>query len=119
MRENTGMISEAKPKPGRASTYTSGWPKNQKKCCHITAEAPAWVSKKCAPRKRSSINMIWAAESGGRMIKVRAEMVSISQTRTGMRPSVMPGPRMVRIVTSRLTAVAIVPSPVTRSARFQ
>src|SRR6202049_281773 len=50
LREKTGMISEANAKAGMTSTYTSGWPKTQKKCIHITAEPPAWVSKKCPPR---------------------------------------------------------------------
>src|SRR6202166_2964987 len=31
LREKTGMISEANAKAGKTSTYTSGWPKNQKK----------------------------------------------------------------------------------------
>ena len=47
------------------------------------------------------------------------EMVSITHTKTGMRPSVMPGPRMVRVVVTRLIAVAMVPMPATRIARFQ
>ena len=63
--------------------------------------------------------MICAAESGGRMIRVKAEMVRISHTKTGMRPSFIPGPRIVRIVVTMLIAVAIVPKPATRIARFQ
>ena len=47
----------------------------------------------------------------GRMIRVSAEIVRISHTKTGMRPSVIPGPRMVTIVVTMLIAVAIVPDP--------
>src|SRR6266516_1839576 len=32
LRENTGTISVKTPKNGRIITYTSGWPKNQKRC---------------------------------------------------------------------------------------
>src|SRR5690606_18724368 len=32
-RLNTGTTSEMMPKNGRAITYTSGWPKNQNRCC--------------------------------------------------------------------------------------
>ena len=74
------MISEANAKPGSISTYTSGWPKIQKKCCQRTAEPPACVSKKWAPRKRSKSSMIWAADSGGRASTVMAETTSIIQT---------------------------------------
>jgi predicted O-linked N-acetylglucosamine transferase (SPINDLY family) len=38
---------------------------------------------------------------------------------TGIRPSVMPGPRIVSVVVTRFTAVAMVPNPVTITARFQ
>ena len=64
LREKTGMISDTNAKAGMTSTYTSGWPKIQKKCIHRTAEPPAWVSKKCAPRKRSRESITWAAVSG-------------------------------------------------------
>ena len=50
LRENTGMISDAIANAGMTSTYTSGWPKIQKKCIQMTADPPACVSKKCAPR---------------------------------------------------------------------
>ena len=46
-------------------------------------------------------------------------MVSMIHTKTGMRPRVIPGPRMVRVVVTRLTAVAMVPIPVMKMARFQ
>src|ERR1700739_2016415 len=39
--ENTGMISDMKAKQGMIRTYTSGWPKIQKKCIHSTADPPA------------------------------------------------------------------------------
>jgi len=32
--ENTGMTSVMTPKKGSAMMYTSGWPKNQNRCCH-------------------------------------------------------------------------------------
>src|SRR3954449_5425864 len=34
LRLNTGMISEMMPKNGKATIYTSGWQKNQNRCCH-------------------------------------------------------------------------------------
>ena len=46
--------------------------------------------------------MTCAAESGGRMSRVIAETVSMIQTKIGMRPSVMPGPRMVSVVVDQV-----------------
>ena len=46
----------------------------------MTADPPACVSKKWAPRKRSKSSMIWAADSGGRASTVMAETTSIIQT---------------------------------------
>ncbi len=63
--------------------------------------------------------MTWAADSGGRTTSVIADTVSMIHTKTGMRPSVMPGPRMVMVVVTRLSAVAMVPNPVISTARFQ
>ena len=63
--------------------------------------------------------MIWAADSGGRMIRVIADTVSIVHTKIGMRPSVMPGPRMVSVVATMLIAVPMVPIPAMKIERFQ
>ncbi len=63
--------------------------------------------------------MIWAADSGGRMNSVIADTVSIVHTKMGMRPSVMPGPRMVSTVATMLIAVPMVPTPARKTERFQ
>mgnify|MGYP001300919458 CR=1 FL=1 len=39
-REKTVMISATIPKVGSNTTYTSGWPKNQNKCCHNSGSPP-------------------------------------------------------------------------------
>ena len=63
--------------------------------------------------------MIWAADSGGRMNRVIADTVTIVQTKIGIRPRVMPGPRMVSVVATMLIAVPMVPTPAMKTARFQ
>src|SRR5699024_3902592 len=37
LREKTGKISKTSPKNGSAIIHTSGWPKNQNKCCQSMA----------------------------------------------------------------------------------
>ena len=55
--------------------------------------------------------MISAAVTGGIANSVRNATTSIIHTNTGMRIIVMPGARMLRIVTRKLTAVATEPMP--------
>jgi hypothetical protein len=43
----------------------------------------------------------------------RAEVVALAQTSSGMRHTVMPGARMVKIVTRKLIAVAMELAPTT------
>jgi hypothetical protein len=50
--ENVGMIEVAIPKAGRTMMYTSGWPKNQNRCCQRIGEPPLATSKKCKPALR-------------------------------------------------------------------
>ena len=48
-RENTGITSVTTPKYGSTRMYTSGWPKNQNRCCHSIGAPPASASKMWAP----------------------------------------------------------------------
>ena len=53
LRENTGTISLMMPNAGRIRMYTSGWPKNQKRCCQMMGSPPPAGSKKLVPNWRS------------------------------------------------------------------
>ena len=59
------MISVTMPKNGNAMMYTSGWPKNQNRCCH-SRTPPLAGSKMCAPRWRSAASPNSAAVSSGK-----------------------------------------------------
>ena len=104
------MISDTTPKNGRAMMYTSGWPKNQKRCCHRMA--PPFSGLKMWPPKRRSRPSAKSAEaSGGNAIMIRMPVMSVFQVKIGMRHIVMPGARIVRIVVMKLTPPMIVPKP--------
>ena len=110
LRENTGIISEVTPKNGRASTYTSGCPKNQKRCCQRTA--PPFSGSKIWPPKRRSIPSANSAEaSGGKIIIIKMEVISVVHVNTDMRHMVMPGARIATIVVMKFTAPIMVPKP--------
>ena len=84
--------------------YTSGWPNSQKRCCHSSGLPPAAGLKKLAPKCRSNISRNSATVMTGMANSSRNGATSVIQVKIGMRISVIPGARMLRIVTMRLTA---------------
>ena len=110
MREKTGKISVAIPKNGSAKIYTSGWPKNQNKCCHNIAP-PLAGSKICDPNNRSDSSARNAAASGGNAIKTKIEVSKTFQLNIDILNMVIPGARIVNIVVIKFTPPKIVPSP--------
>ncbi len=98
------------PKNGSAMMYTSGWPKNQNRCCHRIAP-PLVASKTCAPNRRSASSTSSAAASTGNAIRIRIDVNSVFQTKIGIRNIVMPGARIPMMVVMKLTAPRIVPKP--------
>ena len=91
--------------------YTSGWPKIQNRFWYISGSPPAAALKKFVWKLRSMKTMISAAVTGGIANSVRNAITRIIHTNTGMRIIVMPGARMLRMVTRKLTAVATEPMP--------
>ncbi len=53
------------PKNGRATMYTSGWPKNQNRCWYRMGDPPPFGSKKCVPKRRSASSIMSAPVSTG------------------------------------------------------
>ncbi len=104
------MTSEMMPKNGSAMMYTSGWPKNQKRCCHSNAP-PLAASKTCAPNFRSASSANSAAARTGKASRTSTAVSSTFHTKIGMRNMVMPGARMQMMVVMKLTAPRIVPKP--------
>ena len=73
LRENVESRCDVTPIPGRIAMYTSGWPKNQNRCCQNSGEPPlcqvmTWSvttrppgMKKLVPAMRSSKSKMHAA----------------------------------------------------------
>ena len=83
--------------------YTSGWPKNQNRCCHRIGEPPWSASKMWAPNWRSANSIAPAAVSTGNVISTSRLVTNMFQVKIGMRNMVMPGARMVDTVATTLT----------------
>ena len=68
-------------------------------------------AKNSVPTLRSNHTMISATVTTGIANSVRNATTSIIHTNTGMRSSVMPGTRMLMIVTMKLIADVVDPMP--------
>ena len=60
------IIWEIKPKPGKIRIYTSGWPKNQKRCWNNTGSPPPAGSKNLVLKFRSRRSIVIAPARTGR-----------------------------------------------------
>ena len=99
------------PKAGRIMMYTSGWPKNQKRCRNSVGSPPPAGSKKCVPKLRSVSSMVMAPASTGSASSSRKAVTRIDQANSGMRCRVMPGARMLKMVVMKLMAPRIDEAP--------
>ena len=106
------------PKNGSATMYTSGWPKNQNRCCHRMTP-PLAGSNTCAPRWRSISSPNSAAVSTGNAIRIRIAVKKMFQVKIGIRNIVMPGARRHTMVVMKLTPPRMVPRPATMSPVIQ
>ena len=76
-------------------------------CWYMIVDPPLATSKNLVWRTRSNMTMNCEAAMNGVPSTTSADVVRLAQTSSGMRESVMPGARIVRIVTMKLTAVRI------------
>src|SRR3954471_2656036 len=77
----------------------------------MSTSPPSWGVKKCVWIVRSSSTKNCEPAMNGVAITTSSEVVKFAQTSSGMRQNVMPGARIVMIVTRKLSAVAIDDAP--------
>src|SRR3954452_25525622 len=77
----------------------------------MIASPPAWALKKSVCRARSSSTKNCEPAMNGVAITTSSEVVKLAHTSSGMRQNVMPGARIVMIVTRKLRAVMIDDAP--------
>src|ERR1700680_1239182 len=108
-RENAGRIVETMPKPGRIAMYTSGCPKNQKRCCQSRGEPPEWGRrwslttspaglKKLVPATLSRIMRMQAGSNTENARRPMIEVMNQAHVESGMRASDIPFVRKSRVV---------------------
>jgi hypothetical protein len=95
------------PAAGRKMMYTSGWPKNQNRCCHSSGSPPLAAMKNGQSNARSSSSSAVARITAGNANTTISAKISIAHAKIGMRLKVMPGARVRRTPTMISIAPAI------------
>jgi hypothetical protein len=98
---------ETMPAAGRKMMYTSGCPKNQKRCCQSSGSPPCSGMKKGQPNARSSSSRSVHRITGGKAKMTMPPTTSIAHAKIGIRKSDMPGARVRRIPTISSIAPAM------------
>src|ERR1700738_5277650 len=120
LRENTETNCEHKPIAGRIAMYTSGWPKNQNRCCHKSGEPPLCATscpftttsgtKKLVPAFRSMSNKMPAEKSTPKASSPRIAVINQAQHVSGMRIIDMPLARISSVVVMKFSALINAPT---------
>src|ERR1700738_3029823 len=119
LRENTDTNCEHKPMAGKIAMYTSGWPKNQNRCCHKRGEPPLWAAswpltvtngtKKLVPTLRSNKSRIPAENNTPNASNPRIAVINQAQQVSGMRIMDMPLTRISSVVVMKFSALINAP----------
>ena len=84
--------------------YTSGCPKNQKMCWNITGSPPPAASKKLVPKNLSVSTMVTAPAKTGITAISKNAVINHVHTNSGIFIQVIPGARILKMVTITLIA---------------
>ncbi len=84
--------------------YTSGWPKNQNRCCHSKGSPCSVGLKNWVPTSRSLSSIPLASATLGMERITISEVTRIAQANKGMRSRLIPGARCLRMVAVSTTA---------------
>lgn len=104
-------MCEIIPKAGRIKIYTSGCPKNQKRCWYKTGSPPPAGSKKDVLRLRSVRSIVIAPANTGRERSKRIAVIKTDQTNRGIWSILIPNERILMTVVIKLTAPKIEETP--------
>src|SRR5713101_4825093 len=119
LRENTETNCEHKPIAGKIAIYTSGWPKNQNRCCHSNGDPPLWAvsipltvtkgTKKLVPALRSNSSRMPAEKSTPKASSPRIAVINHAQQVSAMRIMDMPLTRISSVVVMKFSALINAP----------
>lgn len=99
------------PNPGRIRIYTSGWPKNQKRCWYRTGSPPPAGSKNVVLMLRSVNSIVIPAASTGSASNSKTAVISTDHTNKGVWYCDSDGGFMLMHVVIKLIAPRIEETP--------
>ena len=99
------------PKPGTTIIYTSGCPKNQRRCWYNTGSPPPEASKKVVPKFRSVSSMVIAPANTGKDSKIKKAVIRIDHGNRGTFIIDIPGALIFKKVVIILIALKIEEAP--------
>src|SRR3990167_5804070 len=117
--ENVATISEKIPNAGNTRIYTSGCPHAQIRLIYIMGFPPISDVKKCMPSNRSSERSVSVTVKIGKANATSDMLHSTDHAKIGIFISVMPGARILNIVTIKLIPDNKLPIPDICSAHIQ
>jgi len=100
---------DSKPNPGRIRTYTSGCPKNQKRCWKRIGSPPPLGSKKVVLKFRSNSSMVIAPANTGKLNSNRMSVINSPHRNSSSSPHLTF--LQLKIVVIMLIAPAIEETP--------
>src|SRR5581483_3841143 len=130
LRAKTGRIVEMMPNPGKIAMYTSGCPKNQKRCCHKSGDPPPWCCsrslttspagiKKLVPATRSRMSNTHAGISTENAINPMTDVMNQAHVQYGSRANDMPFVRKSNVVAMKLSEPSSCPMQKNRMEKAQ
>jgi hypothetical protein len=105
------MMWEIIPNPGRIKMYTSGCPKNQKRCWYRIGSPPPTGSKNEVLKLRSVNSMVIAPAKTGNEKRRRKVVIKMAHTNKGICSVVFKEVRMFKIVVMKLMAPRMEETP--------
>ena len=100
-------MCEIAPNPGRIRIYTSGWPKNQKRCLKRIGSPPPVGSKKDVFKFRSVRSIVIAPARTGRARRSIITVINTAHKNSGSRSIWNPLPRIFMMVVIKFSAPRI------------
>jgi len=101
------MMCEINPNPGRIKIYTSGCPKNQKRCWYKIGSPPPAGSKNVVLKFRSVNSIVMAPARTGNDSNSKMVVIMIDHRNSGIRSKDIILGRMFKIVVIKLMAPRI------------
>src|SRR5580658_4980665 len=114
LRAKVESTCDVTPMPGTIAMYTSGCPKNQKRCCQSSVDPPEWgciwslmtillETKKLVPATWSRMRRMQAGINTAKAVRPMHDVMNQAQALSGKRHRLMPRVRISSVVVMKFS----------------